>query len=86
MSPRLMVDARGVRKFYGSNEVLRGIDFSVEEGGVACLLGPSGSGKSTLLRCINHLEPIDAGAIVVNGALVGHNMAVASDAEPFATA
>ena len=74
MSPRLMVDARGVRKFYGSNEVLRGIDFSVEEGGVACLLGPSGSGKSTLLRCINHLEPIDAGAIVVNGALVGHKL------------
>ncbi|SNQ45813.1 cystine ABC transporter (ATP-binding protein) [Frankia canadensis] len=67
-----MVDARGVRKYFGSHEVLRGVDFAVADGGVACLIGPSGSGKSTLLRCINHLEPIDAGAIVVNGALIGH--------------
>jgi polar amino acid transport system ATP-binding protein len=71
---RLMVEARGVHKSYGANEVLRGIDWSVEEGGVACLVGPSGSGKSTLLRCINHLEPIDAGVIVVDGSLIGHEV------------
>jgi polar amino acid transport system ATP-binding protein len=74
MSARLMVDARGVRKSFGSHEVLRGVDFSVQEGAVACLIGPSGSGKSTLLRCINHLEPIDAGAVLVDGALVGHRL------------
>jgi polar amino acid transport system ATP-binding protein len=69
-----MVEARGVCKSYGANEVLRGIDWSVEEGGVACLVGPSGSGKSTLLRCINHLEPVDAGVIVVDGSLIGHEV------------
>lgn len=71
---RLMVDACGVRKSFGAHEVLRGVDLQVEQGAVACLIGPSGSGKSTLLRCINHLEPIDAGAIVVDGALVGHEV------------
>ncbi len=71
---RLMVEARGVCKSYGANEVLRGIDWSVDDGGVACLVGPSGSGKSTLLRCINQLEPVDAGLIVVDGSLIGHEV------------
>lgn len=71
---QLMVEARGVRKSYGGNEVLRGVDWSVDEGGVACLVGPSGSGKSTLLRCINHLEPFEDGVIVVDGALIGHEV------------
>ena len=74
MSTRLMVDVCGVRKSFGAHEALRGVDFSVEEGEIACLIGPSGSGKSTLLRCINHLEPIDAGAVLVDGALVGHRL------------
>jgi polar amino acid transport system ATP-binding protein len=57
----------GVRKSFGKTEVLRGIDLSVAEHEVVCLIGASGSGKSTLLRCVNLLEPIDAGRIVVNG-------------------
>ncbi len=57
----------GLRKSFGALEVLRGIDLRVEEHEVVCLIGASGSGKSTLLRCINLLEPIDAGRILVNG-------------------
>ncbi len=55
----------GLRKSFGRLEVLRGIDLIVAEHEVVCLIGASGSGKSTLLRCINLLEPIDAGRIVV---------------------
>ena len=68
---QLMVDARKVRKSFGSNEVLRGIDLQVEKGQVLCLLGPSGSGKSTFLRCINHLETINGGRLYVDGELMG---------------
>jgi len=57
----------GLHKSFGPNEVLRGIDLVVAEHEVVCLIGASGSGKSTLLRCINLLEPIDAGRIVVEG-------------------
>ena len=57
----------GVRKSFDKLEVLRGIDLTVEEHEVICLIGASGSGKSTLLRCVNLLEPIDAGRIVVEG-------------------
>jgi polar amino acid transport system ATP-binding protein len=57
----------GVHKSFGKTEVLRGIDLTVAEHEVVCLIGASGSGKSTLLRCVNLLEPIDAGRIVVNG-------------------
>ncbi len=57
----------GLHKSFGELEVLRGIDLSVSEHEVVCLIGASGSGKSTLLRCINLLEPIDAGRIVVGG-------------------
>lgn len=67
-----LVQLRGVRKRFGSLEVLKGIDMDVREGEVTCLLGPSGSGKSTLLRCINHLETIDGGRITVDGELVGY--------------
>jgi polar amino acid transport system ATP-binding protein len=52
-----------VHKSFGSNEVLRGIDLDVAEHEVVCLIGASGSGKSTLLRCVNLLEPLDAGRI-----------------------
>jgi polar amino acid transport system ATP-binding protein len=52
-----------VRKSFGANEVLRGIDLELEEHEVVCLIGASGSGKSTLLRCVNLLEPLDSGRI-----------------------
>ncbi|HJW21650.1 MAG TPA: amino acid ABC transporter ATP-binding protein [Candidatus Limnocylindrales bacterium] len=57
----------GLHKSFGNLAVLRGIDLSVDEHEVVCLIGASGSGKSTLLRCINLLEPIDAGQIFVGG-------------------
>ena len=56
-----------VRKSFGRNAVLRGIDLEVGEHEVVCLIGASGSGKSTLLRCVNLLEPVDEGRIVVAG-------------------
>ena len=68
----LMVDARSVRKSYGSNEVLQGISLTVESGEVLCIIGPSGSGKSTFLRCLNHLESINGGRIYVNDELMGY--------------
>jgi len=70
----LMLDARGVRKWFGSTEVLKSITMSLERGKVMSLLGPSGSGKSTFLRCINHLEKIDGGRIYVDGDLMGYRM------------
>jgi len=57
----------GLHKSFGALEVLRGIDLTVAAHEVVCLIGSSGSGKSTLLRCINLLEPIDAGRVVVEG-------------------
>ena len=57
----------GVRKSFGGNEVLQGIDLEVGEHEVVCLIGASGSGKSTLLRCVNLLEPVDEGRIVLGG-------------------
>jgi polar amino acid transport system ATP-binding protein len=65
VSEALLIE--GLRKSFGSLEVLRGIDLAVEEHEVVCLIGASGSGKSTLLRCVNLLERIDAGRIVVGG-------------------
>jgi polar amino acid transport system ATP-binding protein len=56
-----------IHKSFGKLEVLRGIDLSLAEHEVVCLIGASGSGKSTLLRCVNLLEPVDAGRIVVRG-------------------
>jgi polar amino acid transport system ATP-binding protein len=65
--PVSAVELHGLRKSFGANEVLHGIDLSVAEHEVVCLIGASGSGKSTLLRCVNLLEPIDDGRIVVGG-------------------
>jgi polar amino acid transport system ATP-binding protein len=67
-----LVQVRGVRKSFGSLEVLRGVDLSVSRGEVVCILGPSGSGKSTLLRCINHLEKVDDGLIIAGDHLIGY--------------
>ncbi len=62
-----IVEIRGLKKRFGSNEVLKGIDLSVKRGEVIAIIGKSGSGKSTLLRCINLLEQPHAGRIVVAG-------------------
>ncbi|MCW2287082.1 amino acid ABC transporter ATP-binding protein [Leucobacter luti] len=72
LSDTALVQLRGVRKHFGSLEVLKGISMDVQAGEVSVLLGPSGSGKSTLLRCINHLETIDGGRITVDGEVVGY--------------
>jgi polar amino acid transport system ATP-binding protein len=61
------VRIEGLHKSFGKNEVLRGIDLDVAEHEVVCLIGASGSGKSTLLRCVNLLEPVDAGRVVIGG-------------------
>ena len=60
-----LVNIQNIHKSFGKLEVLKGIDFSVQEGEVVCLIGKSGSGKSTLLRCINLLEKPDSGSIKV---------------------
>lgn len=69
----VMVKAVNVHKSFGRNEVLKGIDFEVKTGEVACIIGPSGGGKSTFLRCINHLEKIDSGQLSVAGELIGYH-------------
>jgi polar amino acid transport system ATP-binding protein len=60
----------GLRKSFGAHEVLGGIDLSVAQHEVICLIGASGSGKSTLLRCVNLLERIDAGSVWLEGQLI----------------
>ena len=64
------VEIRGLHKYFGENEVLRGIDCDIEAGEVVCVIGPSGSGKSTFLRCINCLENPTQGTVRVDGNLM----------------
>lgn len=61
------VSVKGLVKSFGHLEVLKGMDVEVAEGEVVCLIGPSGSGKSTLLRCLNRLEAITKGTVIVDG-------------------
>jgi polar amino acid transport system ATP-binding protein len=61
------IEVRNLHKYFGENEVLKGIDFEVNHGHTVCVIGPSGSGKSTLLRCVNLLEAPTSGTIVVEG-------------------
>ncbi len=68
------IRARGIRKSFGTLEVLKGVDLDLAKGEVLCILGPSGSGKSTLLRCINHLERPDGGMIELHGVPVGYRL------------
>lgn len=62
-----VIRIEGLRKSFGQNEILKGIDFSIQKGEVVCLIGASGSGKSTMLRCINLLEVATGGAIYFHG-------------------
>lgn len=62
-----ILEVRNIRKTFGKIEVLKGIDFTLEKGGVLSIIGSSGSGKTTLLRCLNFLETPDTGTITVNG-------------------
>lgn len=65
-----MIEIKNLKKNFGSNEVLKGINQEVEQHEVLCIIGPSGSGKSTMLRCINHLEEPTSGEIYIDGELV----------------
>lgn len=65
-----MIVVEKVSKSFGSLEVLKDIDLKVTKGEVICIIGPSGSGKSTLLRCLNHLERISSGRVLIDGDVV----------------
>lgn len=67
-----IVEIKNIHKRFGNLEVLKGVDFAVQEGETVCLIGSSGSGKSTLLRCINLLEQADDGQIMVFGQDILH--------------
>jgi len=66
MNDDVIIRMRGVHKYFGAVQALRGIDLDVRRGEVVVIIGPSGSGKSTLLRCINRLEEFDAGSVFVD--------------------
>ena len=61
-----IIEVKNLRKNFGKNEVLKDISFTVKKGETLVILGPSGSGKSTILRCINNLEKIDGGNVIIN--------------------
>ena len=61
------IKVTGLKKDFGENHVLRGIDMEIQPGEVVCMIGPSGSGKSTFLRCLNRLEEVTSGEILVDG-------------------
>ena len=62
-----MLEAKEIRKRFGKQEILKGVSLSIEKGEVVSIIGPSGSGKSTFLRCVNCLETIDGGALLIDG-------------------
>ena len=79
-----VVQAVNVHKWFGETKVIDGVSLDVARGETVVLIGSSGSGKTTLLRCLNHLETIDRGNILINGAPIGyriHNGAVVPDRE-----
>ena len=77
-----VIEIRGVTKRFGANEVLRGVDLTIDRSEVVCLIGPSGSGKSTLLRCVNFLESYDSGEVLIEGRLIGYEDAASGARRP----
>jgi ABC-type polar amino acid transport system ATPase subunit len=67
-----LLEVHGLRKSFGSHLALAGVDLTVDQGEVVVVIGPSGSGKSTLVRCLHQLEPIDGGAVHLDGELLGY--------------
>ncbi|EQC42954.1 ABC transporter, ATP-binding protein [Bacteriovorax sp. BSW11_IV] len=66
-----IIQVKNLRKSFGHQEILKGIDLSINKGEVLVVIGPSGSGKSTLLRCVNHLEVPTSGVVYFNGESIG---------------
>ena len=67
-----LLQIRGLRKSFGANEILKGVDLDVRRGEVVSIIGSSGSGKTTLLRCVNLLEEFEGGAVLLDGEPVGY--------------
>ena len=65
-----ILEVKGFTKSFGDVKVLKGVDFSIEEGEVLAIIGPSGGGKTTLLRCINFLERADGGTLSINDKVI----------------
>jgi polar amino acid transport system ATP-binding protein len=78
MSSAPLLIAHHIVKRFGDRRVLNEFSLDVHQGEVVCLIGPSGSGKSTFLRCVNHLEPFDAGDLIVDGVRIGYRNAKGS--------
>jgi polar amino acid transport system ATP-binding protein len=74
MADAPIVQIKRVSKSFGTNQVLCDVSLDVAKGEVVCILGRSGAGKSTLLRCINHLERVDSGLVVVAGEIMGYRL------------
>lgn len=70
MEGKLLIELKDIKKSFGDNQVLKGIDLKIEKGDVVSLIGPSGTGKTTLLRTINFLDPADSGKIYFNDLVV----------------
>ncbi|WP_121627629.1 amino acid ABC transporter ATP-binding protein [Poseidonibacter antarcticus] len=72
MSQQKAIKLINLKKHFGDNEVLKGINLDINYGEVVCIIGGSGSGKSTMLRCMNFLEQYDGGEVLINGRLIGY--------------
>ena len=79
-----VLEVTGLRKHFGDQVALDGVDLKIYEGEVVAVLGPSGSGKSTLVRCIDQLESIDGGAMFLDGELLGTLMLISHELGAFA--
>ncbi|CAG0977974.1 sulfate transport system ATP-binding protein [Rhizobiaceae bacterium] len=84
-TPQAVLEARGIRKSFGTLEVLKGVDLALTRGEVVGLIGPSGSGKSTLIRCLNMLEMPTGGDVVFRGRRIGRKFRDTDTATGFGT-